>query len=67
MRVKGLVWLGTRTDRFEEMRDFLFELTGVAPRIDEPDGQVYELTSGRPPATRAEPSSRGRRPPIVEA
>jgi hypothetical protein len=30
MRVKGIVWLGTRTERFDEMREFFLEITGIA-------------------------------------
>ena len=46
MRVKGVVWVGTRTVHFDEMRAFLVEITGVAPRIDEPDFAVLDLESG---------------------
>src|SRR5262245_344509 len=46
MKIKGLVWVGTRTDRFDEMRAFLLQITGVAPRIDEPGFAVFDLASG---------------------
>ncbi len=46
MRVKGVVWLGTRTEAFDEMRDFFLEITGVTPRIDEPGFVVLDLASG---------------------
>ncbi|HET7855174.1 MAG TPA: VOC family protein [Gaiellaceae bacterium] len=45
MRVKGIVWLGTRTERFDEMREFFVEITGVAPR-DDPGLAVFDLASG---------------------
>jgi glyoxalase/bleomycin resistance protein/dioxygenase superfamily protein len=45
MRVKGIVWLGTRTERFDEMREFFLRITGVAPR-DEPGLAVFDLASG---------------------
>jgi hypothetical protein len=45
MRVKGIVWLGTRTERFDEMREFFREITGVAPR-DEPGLAAFDLASG---------------------
>jgi hypothetical protein len=45
MRVKGIVWLGTRTERFDEMREFFLEITGVAPR-DDPGLAVFDLASG---------------------
>jgi hypothetical protein len=44
MRVKGIVWLGMRTERFDEMRDFFLEITGVAPR-DDPGLAVFDLAS----------------------
>jgi hypothetical protein len=45
MRVKGIAWLGTRTERFDEMRGFFREITGVAPR-DEEGLAVFDLASG---------------------
>ena len=45
MRVKGIVWLGTRTERFDEMREFFLEITGVAPR-EEPGLAAFDLASG---------------------
>jgi catechol 2,3-dioxygenase-like lactoylglutathione lyase family enzyme len=45
MRVKGIVWLGTRTERFDEMREFFREITGVPPR-DDPGLAVFDLASG---------------------
>jgi hypothetical protein len=45
MRVKGIVWLGTRTERFDEMREFFLEITGVTPR-DDPGMAVFDLASG---------------------
>jgi hypothetical protein len=45
MRVKGIVWLGTRTERFDEMREFFVEITGIAPR-DDPGLAVFDLASG---------------------
>ena len=45
MRVKGIVWLGTRTERFDEMRDFFLDLTGVSPR-DDRGLAVFDLAGG---------------------
>jgi hypothetical protein len=45
MRVKGIAWLGTRTERFAEMREFLLEITNVTPR-DEQGLAVFDLASG---------------------
>ncbi len=44
--IKGVAWLGTRTERFIEMRDFFAFVTGLKPRIDEPDFAVFDLASG---------------------
>jgi hypothetical protein len=45
MRVKGIAWLGTRTERFAEMRAFFLEITDVTPR-DEQGLAVFDLASG---------------------
>jgi hypothetical protein len=45
MRIRGIVWLGTRTERFDEMREFFHEITGVAPR-DDPGLAVFDLANG---------------------
>jgi Glyoxalase/Bleomycin resistance protein/Dioxygenase superfamily len=45
MRVKGIAWLGTRTERFDEMREFFREITGVTPR-EEQGLAVFDLASG---------------------
>ena len=36
MKVKGIVWLGTRTDRFEQMTDFCRDLLGLSQKLLEP-------------------------------
>lgn len=46
MRIKGIAWLGTRTERFDEMREFFLHITGIEPRIDEPGFVVFDLASG---------------------
>ena len=45
MKVKGIVWLGTRTDRFEQMNDFCRDLMGLSQKLLEPGFAVYELPS----------------------
>ena len=45
MRVKGIAWLGTRTERFAEMREFFLGITDVTPR-DEQGLAVFDLASG---------------------
>lgn len=46
MKVKGIVWLGTRTDRFEQMNDFCRDLLGMSQKFLEPGFAVYELPNG---------------------
>lgn len=46
MQVKGIVWLGTRTDRFDEMRAFVASVSGRDPWIDEPGFAVFDLPNG---------------------
>jgi hypothetical protein len=46
MKVKGIVWLGTRTDRFEQMNNFCRDLLGLPQKLLEPGFAVYELPNG---------------------
>lgn len=46
MRIKGIVWLGTRTERFEQMTDFCRNVFGISQRSIEPGFAVYELPNG---------------------
>jgi hypothetical protein len=46
MRVKGVVWLGTRTEHFAEMRAFFERISGTAPWVDEPGFAVFDLANG---------------------
>jgi hypothetical protein len=46
MKVKGIAWLGSPTDRYGEMRRFAVEVLGLHPRIDEPDFAVFDLADG---------------------
>jgi hypothetical protein len=45
VEIKGIVWLGTRTERFGEMRDFFARIAGE-PHIDEPAFAVWDLANG---------------------
>ena len=45
MRVKGIVWLGTRTPRFAQMRDFFAALAGQ-PHTDDDAFAVWDLENG---------------------
>jgi catechol 2,3-dioxygenase-like lactoylglutathione lyase family enzyme len=46
MNVKGLAWLGTKTDRFEEMARFYEEVMNLRPKTREPGVAVYRLPNG---------------------
>jgi hypothetical protein len=45
VKVRGLAWLGTRTDRYEAMRDFV-ELLGGQRLHEVPDFAVFRLENG---------------------
>jgi catechol 2,3-dioxygenase-like lactoylglutathione lyase family enzyme len=45
VRVKGIVWLGTRTPHFAEMRDFFAALAGK-PHTEEGEFAVWDLENG---------------------
>jgi len=46
MKIKGIVWLGTRTDRFDQMTEFCRDLLGMSQRSSEPGFTVFELPNG---------------------
>ncbi len=46
MRLRGIVWAGVQTERFDEMSAFLRALTGVAPPVDEPGFNLWSLPNG---------------------
>ena len=46
MKIKGIVWLGTRTDRFEQMTDFCRSVFGLKQQHLQPGFAVYELPNG---------------------
>lgn len=46
MKIKGIVWLGTRTDRFAEMTAFCRDLLGLSQRMIEPGFAVFEMPNG---------------------
>lgn len=47
MRVTTIGWLGTRTERFEELTAFYERVLGLAPSHEEPGFRVYTLPDGR--------------------
>lgn len=46
MNVKGLIWLGTRTSKFDEMRNMYHRVMGLAITYQEPGFVVMDLPSG---------------------
>jgi catechol 2,3-dioxygenase-like lactoylglutathione lyase family enzyme len=46
MNVLGLAWLGTRTERYEEMVGFLRDVLGADVDHEEPDFAVFKLPDG---------------------
>ena len=46
MKIKGIVWLGTRTNRFEQMTDFCRSVFGLNQQYFQPGFAVYELPNG---------------------
>lgn len=46
MEILGLSWLGTRTDRFGEMRAFAKDVLGLKVLKDEPGVAFFELANG---------------------
>ncbi|SEG88760.1 Glyoxalase-like domain-containing protein [Thermomonospora echinospora] len=46
MRVYGMAWVGSRTPRFESMRDFLADVVGLPVGLDQPDAVVFDLPDG---------------------
>lgn len=46
MEIKGIVWLGTRTDRFDQMTDFCRDLLGLSQAFLEPGFAIFDLPNG---------------------
>jgi len=46
MKIKGIVWLGTRTDRFEQMTGFCQDVMGLSQTFIEPGFAVFEMPNG---------------------
>ena len=46
MHVKGLTWLGLRTQQFEEMVKFFRNVMGMKPIREEPEIAGFQLTDG---------------------
>jgi catechol 2,3-dioxygenase-like lactoylglutathione lyase family enzyme len=46
MKIRGIVWLGTRTEHFEEMVAFCREVMGLAQSHLEPGFAIFDLANG---------------------
>jgi len=46
MKIKGIVWLGTRTNQFDQMTNFCREMLGLSQRLLEPGFAVFEMPNG---------------------
>jgi catechol 2,3-dioxygenase-like lactoylglutathione lyase family enzyme len=46
MQIKGIGWLGTRTDHFAEMVRFATDILGLAPSVTTPDVAIFKLPDG---------------------
>ena len=46
MKVKGIIWLGTRTERFTEMTDFCRDLMGLKQTLLQPGFAIFDLPNG---------------------
>jgi len=46
MKVKGIIWLGTRTDRFTQMTDFCRDLMGLKQTLLQPGFAIFDLPNG---------------------
>jgi catechol 2,3-dioxygenase-like lactoylglutathione lyase family enzyme len=44
--IKGLCWLGTRADRYEDMKDFCHNVLGLALDHEEEDFVAFKLPDG---------------------
>jgi catechol 2,3-dioxygenase-like lactoylglutathione lyase family enzyme len=46
MKIKGLVWLGTRTSKFEQMLDFYQNVMGLDTFLKEPGFAILDMPNG---------------------
>jgi catechol 2,3-dioxygenase-like lactoylglutathione lyase family enzyme len=46
VKIKGIVWLGTRTDHFDQMTDFFRTMLGLSQSHFEPGFAVFDLPNG---------------------
>ncbi|BCJ47253.1 hypothetical protein GCM10010168_71580 [Actinoplanes ianthinogenes] len=46
MRVRGISWVGVKTDSYQATRDFFADVAGLAVAAERPDFAVFRLPSG---------------------
>ncbi|MFC7533209.1 VOC family protein [Actinoplanes sp. GCM10030250] len=46
MRVRGISWVGVKTDSYQQMRDFFADTVGVAAEYERPDFAVFRFPNG---------------------
>jgi hypothetical protein len=46
MKISGIVWLGTRTDHFEQMTDFCRAVLGLSQTHIEPGFAIFDMPNG---------------------
>jgi hypothetical protein len=46
MKIKGIVWLGTQTTNFENMREFFSTILGLSLLPSDPNVGLFELPNG---------------------
>jgi hypothetical protein len=46
MKTKGIIWLGTRTEHFDQMTDFCRDLLGLTQTFIEPGFAIFDMPNG---------------------
>ena len=46
MKIKGLIWLGTRTPHFEQMTAFCRDVMGLNPKQMSPGFAIFDMPNG---------------------
>jgi hypothetical protein len=46
MKIKGIIWLGTRTEHFDQMVDFCRDLLGLTQTFIEPGFAIFDMPNG---------------------
>jgi hypothetical protein len=46
MKIKGIAWLGTRTNQYEQMVEFSRDVLGLSQTTNEPGFAIFDLPNG---------------------